>query len=93
MTTTETHTNKGTAAAETPDLVTLSGRAVAGLVELLDHCHGFLDTHQTARVALEEYCLTAPAGVTPAWVIDRLAWQALLLRLQLVEQADEDRHG
>ncbi len=82
-----------TTAAETPDLVTLSGRAVAGLVELLDHCHGFLDTHQTARVALEEYCLTAPAGVTPAWVIDRLAWQALLLRLQLVEQVDEDRHG
>ena len=34
-----------------------------GLVELLDHCHAFLDTHQTARVALEEYCRTAPQGL------------------------------
>ena len=86
-------TTSGTTTEQPPERVILSGRAVAQLVELLDHCHGFLDTHETARVALEEYCLTAPAGVTPAWVIDRLAWQALLLRLQLVEQVDEDRHG
>lgn len=93
MTTTDTHTHNGATAAETPELVTLSGPAVAGLVELLDHCHAFLDTDQTARVALEQYCLTAPARISPAWVIDRLAWQALLLRLQLVEQVHEDRHG
>jgi hypothetical protein len=58
MTTTDNHT--GTA-VETPDLVTLSGRAVARLVELLDHCHAFLDTHQGVTAELDEYCTSQPA--------------------------------
>lgn len=90
MTTTDNHTDT---AAETPDLVTLSGRAVAELVELLDHCHTSLDTNQAARVELGAYCAEQPPSVTASWVIDRLAWHALLLRLQLAEQADEDRRG
>ena len=75
------------AAAKAPDLVTLSGRAVAGLVELLDHCHAFLDTNQTARVELGAYCTGQPDAVTPYWVVDQLSWHALLLRIQLEEEA------
>jgi hypothetical protein len=85
-TTTDNHT--GTAAAETPDLVTLSGRAVAGLVELLDHCHAFLDTHQAVTVDLDDYCTGQSAAVTSYWIIDQLSWHALLLRLQLAETAE-----
>src|SRR6476659_3822646 len=81
------------AAAKTPDLVTLSGRAVAGLVELLDHCHAFLDAHQGVTVELDEYCTSQPAAVTSYWVIDQLSWHALLLRLQLAETGEVPEHG
>ena len=90
MTTTDHHRDT---AAETPDLVTLSGRAVAGLVELLDHCHAFLDTHQAVTVELDDYCTSQPAAVTSYWVIDQLSWHALLLRLQLAETGEVADHG
>lgn len=93
MTITNTHTQTGSAAL-TPDLVTLSGPAVAGLVELLDHCHAFLETHPTVRTELDAYCDGRSPALTGSWMIDRLAWHAVLLRLQLGEQAVEDRrHG
>ncbi|GAA3698378.1 hypothetical protein GCM10022204_13370 [Microlunatus aurantiacus] len=88
-----TTNHTATTAAETPDLVTLSGRAVAGLVELLDHCHAFLDTHQGVTVELDDYCTSQPAAVTSYWVIDQLSWHALLLRLQLAEAGDVADHG
>ena len=88
-----TNTNTNTSAVQLPDQVALSGRAVARLVELLDHCHTFLDTNRAARVELAEYCSSQPYRVTSYWVIDQLAWHGLLLRAQLAEQADEDRHG
>ena len=88
-----TDTNADTSAAETPDLVTLSGRAVAGLVELLGHCHAFLDTHQAVTVELDEYCTGQPAAVTSYWIIDQLSWHALLLRLQLAETGEVPEHG
>ena len=47
----------------------------------------------TARVELAEYCTGQAYRVTSYWVIDQLAWHGLLLRVQLAEQADEDRHG
>jgi len=89
--TTTNHTT-GTS-AEHPERVVLSGRAVAQLVELLDHCHAFLDGNEGVQAELWEYCLPKPYGVTTFWVIDQLPWHALLLRIQLAEQADEDRHG
>ena len=89
MITTHTHTDS---AAESPDLVTLSGRAVARLVELLDHCHAFLDTHQAVTVELDDYCTSQPAAVS-YWVIDQLSWHALLLRLQLAETGEVPEHG
>ena len=76
-----------------PERVILSGRAVAQLVDLLDHCYAFLDGSPDAQAELREYCLTQPYGVTTFWVIDQLAWHALLLRVQLAEQAAEDGHG
>ena len=76
------------AASETPDLVTLSGRAVAGLVELLDHCQAFLDTHQTVTAELDDYCTSQPVVVTSYWIMDQLSWHALLLRLQLAETGE-----
>ena len=82
-----------TTGEETPDLVTLSGRAVAQLVELLDHCYAFLLDNDLSLSQLREYCRRQPNEVTALWVVDQLAWHALLLRLQLVEQAAEDRHG
>ena len=88
-----TSNQSATAAAETPDLVTLSGRAVAGLVELLDHCHAFFDTHQGVTVELDDYCSSRPAAVTSYWIIDQLSWHALLLRLQLAETGEGADHG
>ena len=81
-----------TAAAESPDLVALSGCAVAGLVELLDHCHAFLDTHQGVTVELDDYCTGQPAGVSSYWIIDQLSWHALLLRLQLAATGEVADH-
>ena len=64
------------------------------LVELLDHCYAFLDgDDDLARAELREYCLPQPNEVTTLWVVDQLAWHALLLRIQLAEQAAEDRHA
>ena len=81
-------------AEQPPETVLLSGRAVADLVELLDHCHAFLDGNKGVQAELREYCLPKPYGVTSFWVIDQLAWHALLLRVQLTEQAAEDhRYG
>ena len=83
-----------TATVEPPETVLLSGRAVADLVELLDHCHAFLDSNKGVQAELREYCQTQSYHVTTFWVIDQLAWHALLLRVQLVEQAAEDhRYG
>ena len=85
---TNTNTNIDAAAAgQVPDEVALSGRAIIRLADLLDHCHTFLDTHQTARVELADYCNSQPYAVTSHWIIDQLAWHALLLRIQLEEQA------
>lgn len=81
------------AAAPTPDLVVLSGQGIARLVELLDHCHTFLTTSETARDALAGYCTTQPDPIRPAWVVEQLAWHAALLDAQLAEQVEEDRHG
>ncbi len=78
---------------ETPDLVTLSGRAVAGLVELLDHCQAFFDTHQAVTAELDDYCTSQSAAVTSYWIIDQLSWHALLLRLQLAESGEIAEHG
>lgn len=83
-------TTSRTATEEPPETVLLSGRAVADLVELLDHCYGFLDGNPDVQAELREYCLPKPYGVTSFWVIDQLAWHALLLRVQLVEQSAED---
>ncbi|GAA3719318.1 hypothetical protein GCM10022204_44330 [Microlunatus aurantiacus] len=88
MTTTDNQTET---AVETPDLVTLS--AVAGLVELLDHCHAFLDTHQGVTVELDDYCTRQAAAVTSYWIIDQLSWHALLLRLQLAETGEVADHA
>jgi hypothetical protein len=90
MTTTD---HADTEAAATPDSVTLSARGVAGLVELLDHCHAFLDTHQGVTVELDDYCTSQPAAVTSYWIIDQLSWHALLLRLQLAETGEGADHG
>ena len=86
-------TTSRTTTEEPPERVVLSGRAVGQLVELLDHCHAFLDGNPGVQAELREYCLPQPYGVTTFWVIDKLAWHALLLRVQLAEQADEDRHA
>ena len=89
-----TNTNIDTAAGgPTPEQVLLSGRAVAQLVELLDHCYAFFLDDDLSLSQLREYCRRQPNEVTALWVVDQLAWHALLLRLQLVEQAAEDRHG
>ena len=79
--------------AEPPERVILSGRAVAQLVELLDHCYAFLLDDDLSLSQLREYCRRQPNEVTALWVVDQLAWHALLLRIQLVEQAAEDRHA
>ena len=42
-------------AAEFPERVILSGRAVAQLVELLDHCYAFLDGNEGVQAELREY--------------------------------------
>ena len=76
-----------------PERVNLPGPAVARLVVLLDHCHAFLDSHAAAQAELREYCSTQPYEVTTFAVIDQLAWQALLLRTHLVEQAGQDLGG
>ncbi|BAK37969.1 hypothetical protein MLP_49550 [Microlunatus phosphovorus NM-1] len=77
---------------EPPETVLLSGRAVADLVELLDHCYEFFLDDDRALNHLREYCQSQPTDVTALAVIDQLAWHALLLRIQLAEQAAEDRH-
>jgi hypothetical protein len=84
-------TTSRTNTEEPPERVILSGRAVAQLVELLDHCYAFFDGNEGVQAELREYCQTQPYGVTSFWVIDQLAWHALLLRVQLAEQAEEDR--
>lgn len=87
-------TNPTTSSATTeepPDTVLLSGRAVADLVDLLDHCYEFFLDDDRALTQLRDYCQTQPTDVTALAVIDQLAWHALLLRMQLVEQAAEDR--
>ena len=88
-----TTTNPIGKTAEHPERVILSGRAVAQLVELLDHCYAFLLDDDLSLSQLREYCRRQPNEVTALWVVDQLAWHALLLRIQLVEQAAEDRHA
>ena len=79
--------------AEPPETVILSGRAVAQLVELLDHCYEFFLDDDRSLNQLREYCRSQPDDVTALWVVDQLSRHALLLRLQLAEQAAEDRHA
>jgi hypothetical protein len=86
-------TTSCTTTEQPPERVILSGRAVAQLVELLDHCYAFLLEDDLSVSQLREYCRRQPNEVTALGVVDQLAWHALLLRLQLNEQAAEDRHG
>lgn len=88
MTTARTNSTFDASPVRLSDVVALSGRGMARLVELLDHCYAFLDTHPTARFELADYCTDQPDGVTASWVIDQLGWHAALLKLQLVEQAE-----
>ena len=71
----------------------MSGRAVASWSSCWTTATPSSTTTPAVQVELREYCLPQPDGVTAFWVIDQLAWHALLLRIQLVEQADEDRHA
>ena len=78
-----------------PDQVVLSGLAVAQVAELLEHCYAFFLDDDRSLNELRAYCLGQRENVTALWVVDHLAWHAVLLRLQLAEQAaeDRDRHG
>ena len=88
-----TNPTSSTTTEEPPDTVLLSGRAVADLVELLDHCYEFFLDDDRSLNQLREYCRSQPDDVTALWVVDQLSRHALLLRLQLAEQAAEDRHA
>ena len=81
----------------TPETVVLPGSAVEQLAIVLDHCHAFLDSNPDVQAQLREYCLNQPYEVTTFWLVDRLAWHALLLRVHLDEQAEHgdggDRRG
>jgi len=72
-----------------PETVVLPRRAIEQLAMVLDHCHAFLDDNSGVQAQLREYCLPQPYEVTTFWVIDRLAWHALLLRVHLDEQAEQ----
>lgn len=78
-------TTSHTYAEQPPETVILSGRAVAQLVELLDHCYEFFLDDDRSLNQLRDYCQTQPSSVTALWVVDQLSWHALLLRLQLAE--------
>lgn len=71
-----------------PETVILSGRAVAQLVELLDHCYEFFLDDDRSLNQLRDYCQRQRTDVTALWVVDQLSWHALLLRLQLAETAE-----
>lgn len=77
-----------TRAEQPPETVILSGRAVAQLVELLDHCYEFFLDDDRSLNQLRDYCQTQRSSVTALWVVDQLSWHALLLRLQLAETAE-----
>ena len=86
-------TTSRTRAEQPPETVILSGRAVAQLVELLDHCYEFLLDDDRSLNQLRDYCQTQPTDVTALWVVDQLSWHALLLRLQLAETGAVVDHG
>lgn len=89
-----TNTNIDQAAGgEIPEQVLLSGRAVAQLVTLLDHCHDFLDSSHSARLDLDVYGSRERPVWTSEGVVDQLGWHALLLRLQLAETAHHVEPG
>ena len=79
--------------ADPPENVLLSGRAVAQLVELLDHCYEYFLDDDRSLNQLREYCQSQRSSVTALWVVDQLSWHALLLRLQLTATGEVATHS
>ena len=85
-----THTITHPVTGITEPAIVLPASRIKGLIEILDHCEGFLST-SSREVAgeLADYCLAQPS-LTSGWLIDMIGFSALRLRTDL-EQAGQPK--
>lgn len=77
----------------TQPAVGLPAGRIADLVEILDHCYGFLTTSsRNVRGELADYCLARP-NLTSGALIDMIGFSALRLRTTLQEADQQPVQG